>query len=113
MRTTTKTKAKVLWFDRSSGYGSIQTLDTNEHLMRIHASSIPGSKSWWDFHACVYYTDRQIIDVEYFVDEYECSVTGITPGHFDAEQYNNLPKDRSFAVSDGVLQCGLFNLEGK
>lgn len=106
-------KAKVRWFDKSSGEGTVTILDDNiNYSYPIYACNIKGKKTWYANTACVYYTKDQIIDITVSTHGYGSPVfiCGETQGHFDQEAWDSLDQDRlAFKCNeDGEATNGLF-----
>lgn len=98
----------------SGGKGDVEFLarvEGLEHLQVIYACNIKGTKTWYESTACVYYKEGEVVDVELKVfHDFKTFVCGLTPGHFDAEKWARLDKDRLAFKCDenGKALNGLF-----
>lgn len=109
------TKAKVKWFDKKSGKGSITTSEGGFYI--LNACNIKGAKTGFNHTACVYYTEGQEIEIELTGDVYiagPCGPKGLTQGFFDSVQWSKLDHNSlAFKKNDkGEFTNGLF-AEGK
>lgn len=84
---------------------------TDLPLLPIYACNISGKKTWYPETACVYYNDKQVVDVELKVYAGGAIfVCGLTPGILDEERWNRI-KSKSLAFrcdEDGNAVTGLF-----
>lgn len=96
----------VLWFNRQSGEGWVQSLEDRSGNY-IYACNIKGKRTWYESTACVYYAEGEIVNIE--VDE-NGFLIGHTPGIFDSEKWNKLDQSRLAFKCDeqGKAINGLF-----
>lgn len=86
-------KARVLWFDASSGEGSVRGLN-GEGTFGLYACNIPGTRTWYPETACVTHAEGQVIDVELKVS-YGCSIlVSHTPGTLDKAKWDALDQSK-------------------
>jgi hypothetical protein len=106
--------AKVLWFNKNSGEGSVEITgkDGTTQRSEIYACNIKGKKTWYPETACVYYVENQQVKISLDFQG-RCGpifVVGLTQGTFDQEHWDKI-KDSGLAFrcdEDGKAVNGLF-----
>lgn len=102
--------AKVSWFDKGRGEGSIhcEALDTS---FPIYACGLPGKKTWYAETACMYLERGDKVQFDLSGNSHQLFVVNVVgPVKFDAEKWNGLDQDRlAFKCDDdGKAINGLF-----